>query len=103
LNIQITEHICLRYIERFNPNLAAIDDIKERLNRAKIAIKSIMESARYVSDDERGILLYSPLHKCNLIVRKRKLITLYHPNGKCKDREKKYKSSPRRRGVKGIG
>lgn len=77
LNIELTEHVCLRYIERFNPNLNSIPDLKNRLRRAQVSIKSILQGAHYVSDDERGILLHNPLHKCNLIIRRRKLITLY--------------------------
>jgi len=92
-SIELTEHICLRYIERFNQNLASIVDDKERLKRAEIAIKSILESARYVSDDKRGILLYSKIHKCNLIIRNKKLITLYQPSKKGKEREQKHKKN----------
>lgn len=92
MNIEITEHVCLRYIERINQNLNAIEDKNKRLNKAKLAIKSIIENAHYVSDDKRGILLYSPVHNCNLIVRNRRLITIYHRNGKTKDREKKHSS-----------
>ena len=90
MTIELTEHVCLRYIERFNPNLNSIKDRQLRLDNAKVAIKSIIENAHYVSDDERGILLHSTLHNCNLIVRNKKLITLYSPVPKIKDREKKH-------------
>ena len=93
LDIELTEHICLRYIERFNQNLNSVTDFNERLNRAKIAIKSILQAAHYVSDDERGVLLHSPMHKCNLIIRKRRLITLYTPDKKVYAREKRNDSS----------
>lgn len=88
IRIELTEHVCLRYIERFNQNLNSIKDYKEKLRRSEAAIRSILVSAHYVSDDSRGILLHSPLHKCNLIIRNRKLITLYTPDSKVKTREK---------------
>ena len=84
--IEITEHICLRFIERFNPQLNAIDDYHDRMNRAKMAIKSILNEARYLSDDEKGILMFSEVHNCYLIIRKKRLITLYPRNEKAKKR-----------------
>lgn len=88
--IDITEHICMRYIERFNPQLNAIANHDERMSRAKMAIKSILNEARYLSDDERGILMFSEMHDCLLIIRKRKLITLFPRNKKAKIRERKF-------------
>jgi len=82
MEIELTKHILQRYIERFNPNLESVENIKDRFSRARQAIISILETAHYVSDDHRGVLLHSPLHRCNLIVRKRKLITLYQPEKK---------------------
>ncbi len=87
--VDVSDHICIRYIERFNPNLNAITDYEKKMQRARIEIKSILESARYVSDSREGILLYSPVHKCNIIVRNRVLITLYKPSIKEKNRERK--------------
>ncbi len=87
--IELTEHVCLRYIERFNPNLNSIKDYGMRLQRARAAIKQIIQNAHYVSDDSRGILLHSPTHNCNLIVRNKRLITLFTPDQKVKKREKK--------------
>ena len=95
INIELTDHVCLRYIERFNQNLAAISDVNERLKRAKIAIHSIIQAAHYVSDNGTGILLHSPIHICNLIIKDKKLITLYKPdkNNKIQSREKKYNNA----------
>ena len=75
-DVTITEHICERYIERFNPNLAAITTIKERLNAARKAINAILDDAVYLSDDPRGILLKSDTYKCKLVVKDRTLITI---------------------------
>lgn len=88
-NVQVTDHICQRYIERMNPNLKAITDLKVKIDRARIEIKSILESAKYVSDNKNGVLLYSPVHNCNIIIRNKVLITLYSPNSKEKLRERK--------------
>ena len=82
INIEMSDYACKKYIERFSPDLASVRDVNERLRRAKIGIKSVLQSAHYVSDNEEGILLHSPLHKCNIIVRNRKLITLYKPEKK---------------------
>lgn len=87
MNVVLTEHVLLRYIERFNQNLNSIEDVKDRLNRAKQAVIAIMKSAHYVSDDHRGVLLHSPAHRCNIIVRGKKLITLYQPDKKVQSRE----------------
>jgi len=87
--IYITEHVCLRFIERFNQNLGAIADYTERLIRAKEAIKTVVEDARYVSDNEGGVLLYSRSCNCNIIIKDRKLITIFPPVKKTLDREKK--------------
>ena len=91
MNVELTEHVLLRYIERFNPNLQSIGDAKDRLNRAKKAVIEILKAAHYVSDDHRGVLLHSQMHGCNLIIRGKKLITLYQPNSKVKEREQKRK------------
>jgi hypothetical protein len=88
--ITITEHICQRYIERFNPNLQGIRDNNKRLHIAQKAIKEVLNDARYISDDERGILLRSKTYNCNLIIKNRVLITIYSKNNKSKMREKKY-------------
>lgn len=91
INIELTEHVLLRDIERFNPNLNSIKDRQLRLDHAKVAVKSMIENAHYVSDDSRGVLLYSHMHNCNFIVRHKKLITLYPPIKKARQREEKRK------------
>lgn len=90
--IYLTEHVLLRYIERFNQNLNSITNYQQRLDRAKVAVKSMIEQAHYVSDNPSGVLLYSKLHNCNFIVRNKRLITLYTPvKKKTKARENKTK------------
>lgn len=101
MNIDMTEHVLLRYIERFNPNLNSIKDQKLRFEHARAAVKYILENAHYVSDDERGILLHSKIHNCNLIVRKKRLITLYSPGPEIKEREKKSNAAKYKRASNG--
>lgn len=91
MDIKITEHICLRYIERFNQNLNAIEDYHVRLNHAEAAIKAILKDAHYVSDNLTGVLLFSEIYNCCVIVKDKKLITIFNPNRKNKERERKYK------------
>ena len=91
MNIVLTEHVLIRYIERFNPNLASITNSDERFNRARMAVMCILKSAHYVSDDHRGVLLHSPSHNCNLIVQSKRLITIYSPGQKAQRREGKQK------------
>ncbi len=86
-NIVITEHICQRYMERINQNLLSITDYKARLNAAEQAIKSVLQDAQYVSDDERGILLRSKTFNCDIIVHKRQLITIYPCKKKSRNRK----------------
>ena len=85
-DIAITEHVCQRFIERINPQLLSISDYKARLNTAERAIKAVLQDAKYVSDDERGILLHSPTFGCNIIIHNRRLITIYPCKKKSKDR-----------------
>ena len=85
-NIEITEHICHRYMERINPNLLSIVDYNMRLKAAQKAIISILQDARYISDDNRGVLLRSDMFKCDLIVQQRVLLTIY-PSKKFSSRE----------------
>jgi hypothetical protein len=103
IRIELTEHVCLRYIERFDPNLSKVSNINDRLNRAKIGINSILRSAHYVSDNDDGILLHSPMHKCNLIVRKCVLITLWKPDGKKRSQKESPDASPDSIGGRGEG
>ena len=88
-DIVITEHICLRYIERFNPNLNAIEDYKVRLSHAEQGIKAVLEDARYYSDDEKGVIVYSEVYNCCMVIKEKKLITIYQPNYKIMLRERK--------------
>jgi hypothetical protein len=78
--IIISEHIIERYIERINPQLQSITDYNKRLIAAKQAINVILKDAKYVSDDNNGVLLISKTFNCAIIVRERVLITMFSPN-----------------------
>jgi len=89
-DINITDHICQRYIERFNPALEAMSDKDKRLNAARTAIKAILKEARYISDDQKnGILLRSDLHRASIIIRNKTLVTIFDHSVKIKIRERK--------------
>ncbi len=90
MNIQITDHVCNRYIERFNPGLAAITNNNTRIKTVKQAIIAILKDATYVSDNKDGVLLFSQNFNCNLIIRDKTLITIYPPDKKTKFRENKH-------------
>jgi 2-polyprenyl-3-methyl-5-hydroxy-6-metoxy-1,4-benzoquinol methylase len=92
MRVYLTDHICKRYIERFNPNLESITDINERLMRAKKAIILILSDANYVLDDINGVLLNSKTFDCKIVIRHRRLITIY-PNEKIKKAKLKNKKS----------
>lgn len=89
INIELTEHVCLRYIERFDQKLNSIADYKARLKQAEIAIIALLRTAHYVADNEQGIILHNPEYSCNLIIRNRKLITLYRPDRTGKRKKRK--------------
>jgi len=76
-NIEITEHVCQRFCERINPNLLSITDYKQRLTAVERSLKTILKTATYLSDDERGVLLRSEIFGCDIIIKHKKLITIY--------------------------
>ena len=84
MNIEFSEHACLRFIERINPNLHSIIDYRQRLNAVEKVLNSILQDARYISDDERGVLLRSATFNCDIILHNRRLITIYP----CKSKNK---------------
>lgn len=85
-NVEITEHVCHRFMERINPNLLAITDYKARLNAAEQAIRAVLEDSKYLSDDARGVLLRSVTFNCDIILHNRRLITIYPCRKKSKGR-----------------
>jgi hypothetical protein len=80
--IRISDHICRRFIERFNPGLSAVTDEHRRLMIARRALNSILEDSIYVSDNTDGVLLYNKSLKANIIVRNSTFITIYSKNQK---------------------
>lgn len=91
--IAVTEHICERYIERFNTQLAAIDNHNRRINAAEKAIRAILKDAEYISNNDDGVLLRSETFQAYMVVNKGMLITIYPVDRKIKHREQKHKSS----------
>lgn len=77
--IKISDHICKRFIERFNPNLGAITNETDQLMAARRVLAAVVQESLYKSDDSRGILLYNKQLNALIIVRNKTLITIY-PN-----------------------
>ncbi|MCF8261580.1 MAG: hypothetical protein K9J12_12455 [Melioribacteraceae bacterium] len=75
-SLGITDHVCARYIERFNPQLSASSK-EEGFFRVRKVIKNIVDDAKYISDNEHGIKLISKKFKCVLIIKNKRLITIY--------------------------
>ncbi len=92
-DIIITDHICQRYIQRFNPNLESIMDKKARLIAAREAIKTILNDARYVSDNQDGILMESAAFKARIVIKNKILITILTLDNKVKMRERKIRET----------
>ncbi|MGK9367555.1 hypothetical protein ACSSWA_01480 [Melioribacter sp. Ez-97] len=88
MNIEFTEHSCQRFCERINPNLLSITDYNQRLRAAKRSLKTILKTAYYISDNDRGVLLRSNLFGCDIIIKHKKLITVYATNKNGKRRKK---------------
>ncbi len=82
--IRISDHVCNRFIERFNPGLTAINDVQKRLIAARRALISILQDSVYVSDRTEGVLLYNKSLKANIIVRNSTFITIYAKDQKRK-------------------
>ena len=88
-DIEITEHACKRYIERFNQNLQSISKYNERLIAARKAIKTIFNDSKYLSDSKKGVILISRNYSAKLIIRERVLITILPLSNKPKERERR--------------
>lgn len=87
--IRISDHVCNRFIERFNPGLGAINDEHQRLMKARLALKSILQDSVYVADNTDGVLLYNKSLKANIIVRNSTFITIYAKDQK-RNRERNH-------------
>jgi hypothetical protein len=83
MDIEISNHVCKRFIERFNPQLETVTNYNDRLRLAKNAIIAILKDAQYLSDDPRGVLLISHTYGAKLIINNKTVITII-PSGKKK-------------------
>lgn len=86
--IKISDHICKRFIERFNPNLGAISNEQDQLMAARRVLAAVVLESNYKSDDSRGILLFNKQLNAQIIVRNKTLITIYPNLPKDKKRDK---------------
>ncbi|HOJ19577.1 MAG TPA: hypothetical protein PLT92_13530 [Ignavibacteriaceae bacterium] len=87
--LKISNHICQRFIERFNPNLGSITNEQERLASTRRMLSSVINDAKYTSDNVHGVLLYHRALNANIIIRNKTLITIYQKTPK-KSRERNH-------------
>jgi len=95
MNIKISNHVCNRFIERFNPNLEACTG-KNRYEKARTALTIIVDTALYLSDNKDGVLLYSKEYNAKLIVQNKVLKTIWY-NKKKNNSSTDFQSVPNKR------
>lgn len=76
-NIIITDHAIERYIERYATNLFAVENWKEQRRLAEQAIKSVFCACSYIADNDESILFRHREFKIDVLVKNRKIITVY--------------------------
>lgn len=76
-NIFITDHAVERYIERYATHLSAVTDPKQQRKMAEEAIKSVFSASDYISDHEASILFRHREFKIDMLVKFKRLITLF--------------------------
>jgi hypothetical protein len=81
-NIFITDHAVERYIERYATHLFAVSDCKLQRKLAEEAIKSVFNESDYISDHEQSILFRHREFKIDMLVKFRKIITLFPSRAK---------------------
>lgn len=86
-NIFITDHAVERYIERYATNLLSVLDRKEQRKLAEEAIKAVFCEAYYLSDNDESILFRNKKLWIDLLIKNRRLITLY-PSRRRKQQQK---------------
>ena len=89
MQIKIGLHVINRFIQRFNPNLGAIASEEDRNKLARKALESVVAESRYLSDNERGVLLYNKPLDAKLIVFNKELKTIFQNSKKTFYREKR--------------
>lgn len=87
-NIVISDHVCHRFIQRFNPNIQTMS-AGNQLEAARKALTVIVAESNYLSDNSKGVLLFSRSYNALLIIKDRVLKTIYTNCRKIKNREKK--------------
>ena len=82
----ITEHACVRFIERFTV-VPPDKDHEEQMRIAQDFIRDIWATARYVSDDPEGILFRNNAYKADMIIFNRRMKTIFVTNSLHKQHE----------------
>jgi len=76
-NIFITDHAVERYIELYATHLFGVKDCKQQRKLAEEAIKSVFSESNYIADHEQSILFRHRDLKIDMLVKFRKIITLF--------------------------
>ncbi|GAB4287169.1 MAG: hypothetical protein Kow0098_03300 [Ignavibacteriaceae bacterium] len=85
MDVKVSAHAVRRYVERINPALQTHDESAIRKRDAERIIRSIFGEAKYVSDNDRGAILFRNYDlKLDLIVKGRTIITLFNTKKKQK-------------------
>ena len=88
-NIFITDHAVERYIERYATHLFDVKEYKEQRKLAEQAIKSVFNESCYIADHEKSILFRHRDLKIDLLVKSKKIITLFPSRVKCNGKRHK--------------
>lgn len=89
MQIKIGLHVINRFIQRFNPNLGAVSCEEDRNRIARKVLALIVDESQYLSDNQRGVLLYYKPLNAKLIMQNKELKTIFHNVRKTYSREKK--------------
>lgn len=74
--VEVTAHAVERFTERLNPGVYR-DKSSSSYGSTVRAIKRCFAEAIYISDNEKGILFRNYKMKIDLIVKERKILTLF--------------------------
>lgn len=89
MQIKIGLHVIKRFIQRFNPNLGAVSSEEDRNMRARKALEAVVAESCYLSDNERGVLLFHKPLNAKLIISNKEVKTIFLNTRKTYYREKK--------------
>lgn len=75
--IKVSTHAINRYVERINPNVSSITDVKKQHRVVKSIIRTIFSSSAYRCDNDKGIVFRNDELMLEFIVKNGVIKTLY--------------------------